>query len=1670
MTSERKTPAAKSQIGDYQILQEIASTALSEVYAAKDQSQSKVCIKILKSEDESSEVFQSFCREAKILSSIHHPNILKVMDFGRMGQRPYLCSEFIEGQELEALITKGSLPLDEKLSIMIQAARGVKELHAKGIIHRDLKPQNIMIRSGEDIEVVIADLGLAVIEGEDLSTQYAGTINYSPPEQLGIINSPVDHRSDLYSIGVIFYEMIAGSIPYDLVSSSTTEAWQKSVEDIYGAIGDAPPVIAKIVMKLIERNPSDRYQTAEGLLHDIDFALAKIKNGDPDPKIELDEKSKSVKALGKVFVGRKKELAFLEKSFQDLSQGTYQFVTVGGVAGVGKSSLIREMQNRSALDGSLLCYGKSYEFSNGLPYYCLGEVFEDFLSRIQKMKSDQREKVLSLIKREVGDLGSEFVRVAPSFKSFLDTSKEVSVLSPEREKARFNDLVKRVLQRVASLGNSVVLFLDDLQWADRSTIDLIESFEKDPPDNGVMVVGSYRSEEIYRENPFNVLVSKEDSKDIVLPPFTKIDTLQVIAKSLGKQEEAVSEELVDVIQEQTSGNPLFISELLKMFLSEKVINISDNAILFDSTRSKKIVLPDSVTELVINRVKLFDPESIQIIADAAMIGVDFSYDELCNLSGSEPELVYQVLVDGVEQQIFKKLSSSQYSFFHDRIHESCRELIPAHERPKIHARIVRYLESKEEASERYFELAEHSILANDRDRTIKYGLVAAKASFDRHSLDKAKYYYIVVTEKIGLDINDQNLDAFLGYADVNVALGKYDIAMESLQALIDKKILNNEKEVVVLSKLAECLQRSGDYKKAREILTEALKKLSMPLWTKHLWLSYIIDAFFASLFFYFSKVFGISEKKKQKYVLACDVLRKFWMVQVILDMTPLLHISYRMLRYSYKLPICTEQAVAHQYLSFSLMNRDKIDGKKAFYHAKKSIQIAKKTRDNEVVAGSMVRLAAYHSWMGLFEESKKYADEARDILISMGNLWDVGNAIIFSFFANKALGNTKGALSDAYSLQQLGEKTGSAGMLASGTCKVAEILFLNGEATQSEDALQKGLELANENSLSFDKFQLLKAKGMVALLRGNLEESREIFSQAISILESGKASFFKAYLSAAYLGFCEAVFKDRSIGSEDDLVKKAKKYLDACRVREKYYSEMGWVERNQALMLIKAKKKDEAVEHLHKAIELYSKQGRPLEIALAEFDLASILKDEDREKALGYARSSYEKAKVFGLNWVKKQIRDVIVACGGEVEGRDDNDESKAKRLEEILIEIGTASTSSLNPKDQTMAVLDKVIEVLQADRALLFLQKKDEGLDFYYGRNSTKSELTSASAYSRSFVQRLSKSKEPLLLTSDGSDEFNQAHSVIANNLLSIVGAPIYSDGELKGVLYVDSKIERGLYNRNDSQLLWSIAQQIGIAFKMKEMAEIEVRSAILEKDLELTGAVQNLILPKQASYKDRNFSLSTFYQPAAHSGGDWWWHSKIGENRHLALIGDVTGHGAGAAMVTAFIAGLSNYILEFSDFDCGDYIKKINSSLYNACQESYAMSLIMADLNFENMTVDFWFVGAPGALFFSPEGKGEFISAPSTLLGFENLSMEKVSSKLHKGCKIMLFSDGLTEAPMQSGYPLSDKRFVRMVEKYVKYDCDESVTQLIDGFNRDRLPGDLDDDLSIVMIQIDR
>lgn len=1662
-------------VAGFQILNGVAETDLSEVYESRDSQGRKCCFKIFKQRGSQSldAAALKFRYEGNILSQIRSPHVVKVYEVGEQGGRPYISLEWIEGQSLTQAISEGGVSAVDVLGIFSQVCEGLSAIHGLGLLHLDLKPDNIMLTKQGDNQILakIVDFGFAGSKGNVIQG-LMGTPRYISPEQAGLLKMTIDVPADLYSLGIALYESMTHQLPFDdmdprMVLQAHLEQRPRPPSKVKSGLH---PLLDRIVLKLLEKNPHDRYQTARGLANDINILIERMRSADSTSELDLDQSSKYEIQLGRTFVGRSDELGKLMALYRQAQSENFQMCFISGLSGMGKTTLLQEFQNKALIEGAHFAYGKCQEFSKALPFYPFSVALEGLLLKLEQYPKASKNQIVQKIQIAASEFKGDLIQITPAFKKIFEDGKASSYQGEEKFNQRIREAILRVMQAFSHKAVPLLILIDDLQWADTATLDMITYLAEVKPNSAVYFVGAYRAEEVGLDHPLQKIISSYSEtlniEKIEMRPLETAETRQMIVGTLGTEESRLPVDLFELTSTRARGNPFFVNEILRTFIRERVLIIEQEQLSWDSQKAQSLSLPETLLEIVHQRLLKLDSKSRKLLGTAAAFGFSFQLEFVSKAIGLDALETHKSFEELIQQNILKRGPQQQYSFYHDKIFEACSQLLSPEEAFQCHQKCVEIIEKGPPSTEQIFSLAEHSIRSKSEILIRKYCFKAGELAQFRNSLAEAIFFYEKLLEIRDLEDALKQLVLFKK-SQVLIALGKYK---ESEEILLKLLAGNPKDKVALFNSLAESLQRQGRYQESQSYLMQAMKELSSPIVDKRYWLAILLDRLLI-LAAKGNKLFKFSAPRNDKNKEIAEVLKRLWMVQVIYDNKPLLHIAYRLLRVTFQLQDKKEMAIGHQYLALTLANQKNPQFNLALQHALSAVEIGKSIAAQEVVAGSMIRIAAFLTWQAKSREALEYGQKAREILLAVGNMWDLGNALIFIYFSHRSLGQLQEALSTAQSLIKLGERTASKGLISSGSSKAAEVLFLMNSNQDAEACLRQALDIAENFKLQFDKFQALKVAGFSRLHRRQYFEARNFFQTAIRLNQDNKDSFFTAYISEAYLGWAEALIRDTAvfenmIRSESAELKKVQEYLQKARTVERKYREFGHVLRIQGLYKTAFKNHRKASECFKQAIEYFQTQERPIEIAICEMDWGQALIASDPQAAAVLIRKALLKFESRDMLHFSGQCIELLASLGEQVESKAKKEVLDFETVAKTLIEVGAASLTSIDPRVQSIILLDKVVDLFQAERALLFVNSASGDLDFFVGRDSSKNDINLPDGFSRTIIAKVQSSRSPLVAADTQEGVLLGAHSVVAKNLLSMMAAPIVVNESVIGVLYIDNRIEKKLYKNDDGRFLQALSGHIGVLIKMNRMANLEIEKKSLEKDLELTGAVQSLLLPTQNDIQEPSFRISSLYQSAGHSGGDWW-NVVSSANCTTLFLGDVTGHGAGPAMITALVAG---YLRSSKSTDIHDLLNNLSKILREVAQDKYWMTMTIVRVDSDRKQVSMWFAGGTEVLLIKPNGTIKVFQETGSPLGVENGSFGFVQCGLEESDRIVLYTDGVTEQRRDNGDFIGFRKFKKLLSESNHLDSAGLRDHLKLALDELRGNQALDDDMCIIIYDYKR
>ena len=725
-----------------------------------------------------------------------------------------LLSEDPGGEPLLRLMGR-PLAIGSFLRVSIGLANALTRLHERGLIHKDIKPANVLVDSVTG-HAWLTGFGIASRLPRERQAPappevIAGTLAYMAPEQTGRMNRSIDSRSDLYSLGVTLYEMLTGELPF---TASDPMEWvhchiarQPAPPD--ERVAGVPRPVSAIVMKLLAKNAEDRYQTAAGLTADLRKCLADWESHrgiEPFP-LGADDASDRLMAPEKLY-GREREIETLRGAFDRVvANGATELVLVSGYAGIGKSSVVNELQKALVPPRGLFASGKFDQYKRDIPYATLAQAFRSLVRPLLGESETKLGRWRNSLSEALGPNGQLIVNLVPELELVIGKQPPVADLPPQDAKNRFQMVFRRFLSVFAREEHPLALFLDDLQWLDAATLDLLEHLVTHPEVRHLLLVGAYRDNEVDRAHPLMrtleaIRTAGARVEETVLTPLGLDDIARLVTDAVHCPPER-ARPLAHLVHEKTSGNPFFAIQFLTA-LNEDGLLVFDSVAptwRWDIDRIHARNYTDNVADLLVEKMKRLSIPTQEAMKQLACLGNVADVATLTLVYEEAEEAVHAALHEAVYGGLVLRQDNA-YTFLHDRIQQAAYSLIPEERRAEVHLGIGRALLASMTADE----LAEHLLdVANQLNRGVARLIdrdeKAQVATIDLRAGRKAK--------------------ASAAYASARVYFS-------AGAALLDERDWDSRYELMFGLRLehAECELLSGNFGTAEQLIGELLRRAS----------------------------------------------------------------------------------------------------------------------------------------------------------------------------------------------------------------------------------------------------------------------------------------------------------------------------------------------------------------------------------------------------------------------------------------------------------------------------------------------------------------------------------------------------------------------------------------------------------------------------------------------------------------------------------------------------------------------------------------------------------------------------------------------------------------------------------------------------------------------------
>jgi predicted ATPase/class 3 adenylate cyclase len=678
-------------------------------------------------------------RDLAITRGLDVPGIRRGLRMDRVGGRHALVLEYAPGQALAPRVVRGASDVADFLRTALAAARVLGAVHDRGVVHKDVKPGHL-IHDSVTGAVTLIDFGIASrleLQASDdgRPESIEGTLAYIAPEQTGRTNRVVDWRADLYSLGATFYALLAGRPPWTMDDAGElVHAHLARVPDRLDLINPAvPAAIADIVEKLLAKDADDRYQSARGLAHDLERCLVSLeRDGRIEPfALAAKDSSGRLHFPAKLY-GRLAETESLLDAFARVRAGPCELALVSGDAGVGKSSMVHELDRPIAERGGLFVEGKFDQLRRSVPYSALAQAFRQLVDKVLTEPDAAFGRWRDAIGGALGASGAALLPLVPTLERVLGPLPALGDAASAEVQNRFRSAAQAFVRAVCAPERPLVLFLDDLQWADMASLEVLRWIVTDPNGAHLLIVGAYRASEVPSGHPLRELleavrVARLPTHALHLDDLAFADVRSLVADTLHVSPEAAAE-LAALVHGKTRGNPFFVRRFIQSLYDDGHLDFDGETLRWrwDVESIAALNVTDNVVDLVAAQLGRLAPDTRDAVETAACVGGWFDLSTLSAASGHSATELQRRLWPAVEAGLLLPRGRAarhatgaddaadvalwSYAFVHDRVQQAAYGVLDAAMRAAAHLRIGRSLLARtppEQRDERIFEIAHH---------------------------------------------------------------------------------------------------------------------------------------------------------------------------------------------------------------------------------------------------------------------------------------------------------------------------------------------------------------------------------------------------------------------------------------------------------------------------------------------------------------------------------------------------------------------------------------------------------------------------------------------------------------------------------------------------------------------------------------------------------------------------------------------------------------------------------------------------------------------------------------------------------------------------------------------------------------------------------------------------
>ncbi|MBG1267061.1 AAA family ATPase [Nostoc sp. WHI] len=817
------------KIPEYKIWIKIHESATSRVYRGiRKRDNLPVIFKILKEDYPTPEEITRYKLEYEITHSLSLKGVIQAYGLQQYQSTFVIILEDFGGESLTKIIATRRFSLIEFLKLAVQITESLSEIHTENIIHKDINPSNIVLNL-ETQQLKIIDFGISTaLSRETLTlknpTVLEGTLAYISPEQTGRMNRSLDYRTDFYSLGVTFYQLLTHRLPFESSDALELIHYHLALEPVPPHVIDPeiPIIVSEIVLKLLAKTAQERYQSAWGIKTDLEQCLIQVEHSGLIESFALAQQDISDKFhIPEKLYGREREVEILLQAIARIASSQVELMLIAGYSGIGKSVLVQEIYRPITQQRGYFVSGKFDQYQRNIPYFAIAQAFGSLIKQLLTEDEVQLCQWRDNLLTALASNSRVITQLIPALELIVGNQPDVPVLPPTEAQNRFNQVFQNFIRVFTQPQHPLVIFLDDLQWADNASLKLIQLLAT-TEGQSLLLMGAYRDNEVNAAHPLIQMVEEIRQgggvvNQLFLSQLSLPNINQLIADTLHCQPED-SLPLADLVQQKTGGNPFFMNEFLKSLYTEKLLEFDcpTKKWQWSIEQIQNRGITDNIVDLMAGKIQKLNEQTQQVLQLSACIGNCFDLETLAFAAELSQQETAQALGAAIAEGLIVSMSNAhkavvldvqlpsnptiEYKFAHDRIQQAAYSLISEAEQRKTHWQVGKCLlqmTSPEQLKDKIFDITNQLNLGrkfretqSEQDNLSRLNLMAGEKAKASAAYDAALRYLQTGMELLTTDSwqtdYDLTLTLYSATAEAAYLSGNFEQVEQLFQQVIDQ--------------------------------------------------------------------------------------------------------------------------------------------------------------------------------------------------------------------------------------------------------------------------------------------------------------------------------------------------------------------------------------------------------------------------------------------------------------------------------------------------------------------------------------------------------------------------------------------------------------------------------------------------------------------------------------------------------------------------------------------------------------------------------------------------------------------------------------------------------------------------------------------------------------------